>query len=55
MGVGHAQPIPGLRGAVTTGEFTEENNRNYYKRWAQFVRGLSWDELMAASRAEQGA
>jgi len=54
MGLGHAQPVPGLRGAVTTGEFTEENNRNYYKRWSQFVRGLSWDELMAASRAEQG-
>jgi len=46
MGIGHAKPVPGLRGAVTTGEFTEENNRNYYARWAQFMEGRSWDELM---------
>ncbi|AZG09199.1 aromatic ring-hydroxylating dioxygenase subunit alpha [Pigmentiphaga sp. H8] len=46
MGIGHAKPVPGLRGAVTTGEFTEENNRNYYARWAQFMEGRSWDDLM---------
>lgn len=55
MGLGHAQPVKGLRGAVSTGEFTEENNRNFYARWAQFMQGQTWHELMAAERAEQVA
>ncbi|MGV3652827.1 MAG: aromatic ring-hydroxylating oxygenase subunit alpha [Noviherbaspirillum sp.] len=46
MGLGHAQPVPGLEDAVENGEFTEENARIYYARWAQFMKGLSWEQLM---------
>ncbi|MDB5824875.1 MAG: aromatic ring-hydroxylating dioxygenase subunit alpha [Herminiimonas sp.] len=51
MGLGHARPVPGLNGAVENGEYTEENARIYYARWAQFMKGLSWQDLMP-SRAE---
>ena len=46
MGVGHARPIPELQGGVENGEYTEENARIYYKRWAQFMNGMHWDQLM---------
>ena len=46
MGLGHAQPVPGLKRAVSTGEYTEENARIFYARWAQFMKGLSWEQLM---------
>ena len=45
MGIGYAQPVPELRGAVVSGEFTEENARAYYRRWAQFMKGLDWQDL----------
>ncbi|WP_459618451.1 Rieske 2Fe-2S domain-containing protein [Bordetella sp. 2513F-2] len=45
MGLGHAQPVPELRGAVVSNEFTEENARAYYRRWAQFMAGLDWQAL----------
>jgi len=45
MGIGYAQPVPELRGAVVSGEFTEENARAYYRRWAQFMKGLDWKDL----------
>ncbi|GAB1579395.1 aromatic ring-hydroxylating oxygenase subunit alpha [Bordetella petrii] len=45
MGIGHAQPVPELRGAVVSNEFTEENARAYYRRWAQFMKGLDWQDL----------
>ena len=47
MGLGHARPVEGLRGAVENGEYTEENARNYYRRWAEFMKGLSWEQLMS--------
>lgn len=46
MGIGHSVPVPELRGAVVSNEYTEENARAYYRRWAQFMSGKSWDELM---------
>src|SRR5690606_40737462 len=46
MGIGHTKPVPELRGAVVSHEFTEENARAYYRRWAQFMEGKSWDALM---------
>lgn len=52
MGLGYAQPVPGLHGAVEGGDTTEENARIYYKRWLQFMQGKNWDELMAASRQQ---
>ena len=42
MGLGHARPVPGLRGAVENGEITEENARAYYRRWAGFMKGDPW-------------
>ncbi|MVW69915.1 aromatic ring-hydroxylating dioxygenase subunit alpha [Bordetella sp. 15P40C-2] len=50
MGVGHARPVPELQGGVENGEYTEENARAYYRRWAQFMNGLSWDALMPQGR-----
>jgi len=52
MGLGHARPVPGLKGAVENGEFTEENARIFYRRWRQFMEGLTWEELMAEPQAE---
>ncbi|HVL76613.1 MAG TPA: SRPBCC family protein, partial [Noviherbaspirillum sp.] len=46
MGLGHARAVPELKGAVENGEFTEENARIFYGRWAQFMKGLSWQQLM---------
>lgn len=46
MGLGHARAVPELEGAVENGEYTEENARIYYGRWAQFMRGLDWSALM---------
>jgi phenylpropionate dioxygenase-like ring-hydroxylating dioxygenase large terminal subunit len=45
MGIGHSKPIPHLPGAVTN-NFTEEGARAFYRRWGQFMKGLSWDEMM---------
>ncbi|MGD9941651.1 MAG: aromatic ring-hydroxylating dioxygenase subunit alpha [Burkholderiaceae bacterium] len=52
MGLGHAKPVPGLKGAVHCGEFTEENGRIFYRRWKQFMEGQTWSELMAQAREE---
>jgi hypothetical protein len=51
MGLGHAKPVPGLRGAVENGEYTEENARIYYRRWAAFMSGAPWHDLMPAVSA----
>jgi len=56
MGVGHRQDVPEIPGCAVNGEYTEENARIYYRRWAQFMNGLSWDQLMAgAVRLEEAA
>lgn len=44
MGLGHAEPSPELQGGVFS-DFTEENARGYYRRWGQFMKGLSWADL----------
>ncbi|MFC5357634.1 aromatic ring-hydroxylating oxygenase subunit alpha [Azospirillum himalayense] len=48
MGNGYAKPVEGLKGAVQGGDTTEENARILYNRWAQFMAGKSWSELMPA-------
>lgn len=46
LGLDMANPSR-LHGAVESSYFmTEENARNYYRRWAQMMSGASWDELM---------
>jgi phenylpropionate dioxygenase-like ring-hydroxylating dioxygenase large terminal subunit len=46
MGASFAQPVPELRGAVQSGDVSEENARIYYRRWAQFMEGRTWSELL---------
>ncbi|MFC5357637.1 aromatic ring-hydroxylating oxygenase subunit alpha [Azospirillum himalayense] len=46
MGLGHAQPIKDLRGAVQSGDVSEENQRIFYSRWADFMTGKSWADLI---------
>ncbi len=48
MGLGHAEPVPGLRGAVQCGTYSEENARTYYRRWSQFMQAGSWDDMRPA-------
>ncbi|MEZ5410149.1 MAG: aromatic ring-hydroxylating dioxygenase subunit alpha [Acidimicrobiales bacterium] len=49
LGLGMTQPSS-LRGAVESDYFmTEENARNFYRRWGEFVRGDSWSALMAGA------
>lgn len=49
LALGHARPAPGLRGAVQSGTYSEENQRIFYRRWAQFMAGKDWSELMPES------
>jgi phenylpropionate dioxygenase-like ring-hydroxylating dioxygenase large terminal subunit len=50
MGLGCAVPVPELRGAVHSGEVSEENARIFYRRYGQFMEGLGWEDLMRADR-----
>jgi hypothetical protein len=45
LGMGKEEPIEGLRGAVQSGNYSEGNARIYYRRWAQFMKGMSWDDM----------
>ncbi|MFN0028271.1 MAG: aromatic ring-hydroxylating oxygenase subunit alpha [Acidimicrobiales bacterium] len=46
LGLGRSKPST-LRGAVESEYFmTEENARNFYRRWQHMVRGDRWDQLM---------
>jgi phenylpropionate dioxygenase-like ring-hydroxylating dioxygenase large terminal subunit len=46
MGMGWERPLEGLRDALVTEETTEQNQRGFYRRWAQMMEAMSWDELM---------
>lgn len=46
MGRGYERPLEGVRGALFTDETTEQNQRGFYQRWAQFMEAASWDELL---------
>ncbi len=52
MGLGHVKPLPELEGAyVTDTGLTGENNaRNLYRRWAEFMDAESWDDLYPKRR-----
>jgi len=52
MGLGHAVPVPTLRGGVT-GPYTEENARGFYRRWAQFMQAPDWTALVPNTNAEE--
>ena len=59
QGLGLVKPAEGLRGAVVTqGLYSEENARNFYKRWAELMEAKSWDRLSSndgASRPKRPA
>ncbi|MCZ6628914.1 MAG: aromatic ring-hydroxylating dioxygenase subunit alpha [SAR324 cluster bacterium] len=40
-----------LPGRVST-QITEQNARNYYRQWARFLRGASWEELLVSGDPE---
>src|SRR5690606_916474 len=52
MGLGHAVPVPTLRGGVT-GPYTEENARGFYRRWAQFMQPPDRTALVPNTNAEE--
>jgi phenylpropionate dioxygenase-like ring-hydroxylating dioxygenase large terminal subunit len=45
MGLGHENSVEGLKGAVENGEFTEENARIFYRRWAEFMKADGWKDI----------
>ena len=49
LSLGKERPVPGLTGAVQSGNYSEGNARIFYRRWAQFMAGRGWDGLMAAA------
>lgn len=52
QGLGMTLPAP-IEGAVeSTSWSTEENARNFYRRWARFVGGEKWSQLMTDEAAE---
>ena len=53
LALGQAKPVPGLQGAVQSGTYSEENQRIFYRRWAQFMSGMNWSELMPGSDATE--
>lgn len=45
MGMGFEKPAPDLEQAVYTTAVTEQNQRIFYKRWAQFMEADGWNDL----------
>ena len=52
MGIGHSKPATGLRDAVYN-DYSEENARGFYRKWAQFMNGLSWNDLKQSQTPAQ--
>jgi len=47
MGLGHSMPYADVPGCVWAGQLhSEQNQLIWLKRWAEFMEGRSWDELM---------
>jgi hypothetical protein len=54
QGLGMTQPSS-LEGAVeSTNWSTEENARNFYRRWSRMVQGAEWSDLMPKTQAGDG-
>ena len=45
MGVGHAGPHPEYKGLVTQQFISENNQRQYYARWQEFMNAESWKDI----------
>ncbi len=47
MGLGHSEPYEPVPGCVWARQlYSEQNQLIWLKRWAEFMEGRSWDELM---------
>ncbi len=47
QGLGHSSPCDKFPGTVSSGEqVTEQNQLIWLKRWAEFMEGRNWDQLM---------
>jgi len=47
MGLGHSRPYAAVPGCVWAGQLhSEQNQLIWLKRWAEFMEGRSWDQLM---------
>lgn len=55
LGLGKETPIPGLAGAVDSGNYSEANARIYYRRWAEFMGAESWSEIGPAEATPAAA
>jgi len=47
MGLGYEGPHAVVPGVVTVG-ISEQNQRGFYKRWAEFMAAHSWADLAPA-------
>lgn len=45
MGLGWERPLEGVAGAIYTDETTEQNQRGFYRRWAQLMDAKGWHEI----------
>ena len=56
MGMGFEHARDDVPGMVSEG-ISEQNQRGFYKRWADLMAGKSWDELLsiASTRASTGS
>jgi hypothetical protein len=47
QGLGYSEPYPGVPGCVWARQlFSEQNQLIWLKRWAEFMEGRDWDQLM---------
>ncbi len=47
LGLGAGSKLEGMPGKVSEELITEDNQRNMYATWDQFMRGQSWSEIMS--------
>ncbi len=55
LGLGKERPVPGLAGAIDSGNYSEGNARIYYRRWAEFMRARDWSEIGPVAVTEKAA
>ena len=45
MGIGHAGPHPDYPGQVAERYISESNQRNFYRRWEEFMNAEDWSDI----------
>ena len=54
MGMGYEKPLAEIDGAVFTKQVTEQNQRIFYQRWAEYMDANDWDNLLPAEQELSG-